>query len=114
MTTSDNSGTPTPDKEKSAPDRTTTRPRALKPPSRTASKIAKKAEKVRAGSKTARILALLGRAAGASLPELTKATGWQAHSIRGFLSGTVKKKMGLRVRSISRENGTRAYRLHSK
>ena len=114
MTTADKSGTPTADKEKSAPDRKTPRPRALKPPSRAPSKIVNKAAPVRAASKTAKILALLRRSAGASLPELTKATGWQAHSIRGFLSGVVKKKMGLRVHSISRENGARAYRLRSK
>ena len=38
-------------------------------------------------SETAKILALLKRPGGASLPQLQKTTGWQAHSVRGFLSG---------------------------
>jgi hypothetical protein len=38
-----------------------------------------------------------------------EATGWQAHSVRGFVSGTMGKKMGLRVESTKREDGTRVY-----
>ena len=68
----------------------------------------------RRGTKTAKILALLRRPAGASLPELRKATGWQPHSVRGFLSGAVKKKMGLHIDSVSRDDGERAYRVASK
>ena len=59
---------------------------------------AKKAS-ARAGSKTAKVLELLKRSGGASLKELMKATGWQAHSVRGFLSGALGKKMGLTVSS---------------
>jgi hypothetical protein len=73
-----------------------------------------KAPAARRGTKTAKILALLGRPDGASLAELGKATGWQAHSVRGFLSGAVKKKMGLRVTSAQREDGERVYRLPVK
>jgi hypothetical protein len=65
----------------------------------------------RKGSKTAKILALLARPEGASLKQLQKATGWQAHSVRGFLSGALKKKMRLRVDSKKREDGERAYRI---
>jgi hypothetical protein len=65
----------------------------------------------RPGSKTAKILDLLKRPAGVSLKELTKATGWQAHSLRGFLSGAVAKKMGTSVESFKRGGGERAYRL---
>ena len=65
-------------------------------------------------SKTAKILALLKRPGGASLPQLQKATGWQPHSMRGFLSGTLKKKMGLRVHSAKLADGTRTYRVPSK
>ena len=73
-----------------------------------------KATSARKGTKTAKILALLQRPGGASLHELRKATGWQAHSVRGFLSGAVKKKMGLRVDSRPRDDGERAYRVVSK
>ena len=68
----------------------------------------------RRGTKTATILRLLQRPQGASLAELTKATKWQAHSVRGFLSGTLKGKMRLKVSSIKREDGERAYRLPAK
>jgi len=67
------------------------------------------AEGVRAGSKTATILELLRRAKGATLTELMEATSWQAHSVRGFISGTLGKKMGLIVKSEKQEDGTRVY-----
>lgn len=62
-------------------------------------------------SKSAKVIRLLKRAEGASLKELMKATGWQAHSVRGYLSGTLRKKMALRVEVFERENDDRAYRL---
>ena len=69
----------------------------------------KKATGARQGSKTAKVLDLLKRSGGASLKELRKATGWQAHSVRGFLSGTLGKKMGLTVTSTKGEGGERRY-----
>ena len=63
----------------------------------------------REGSKTDRILELLKRPEGVTAKELMKATGWQPHSVRGFLSGTVGKKMGLAVTSTKGENGERSY-----
>jgi hypothetical protein len=63
----------------------------------------------RADSKGAKILALIRRPKGATLAELAKLTGWQNHSIRGYLSGTVGKKMGLTVESAKREDGERVY-----
>ena len=65
--------------------------------------------RARAGSKKDKVLALLKRRQGATLKELMKATGWQAHSVRGFLSGTIAKKMGLTVRSEKRDDGERVY-----
>jgi hypothetical protein len=47
---------------------------------------------------------------GASLTELTKATGWQAHSIRGFLS-TASRKRGLTIESLKNGKGQRVYRV---
>ena len=61
------------------------------------------------GSKTAKVLDLVKRSGGATLKELTKATGWQAHSVRGFLSGALGKKMGLTVKSTKAEGGERRY-----
>ncbi|HEY6343619.1 MAG TPA: DUF3489 domain-containing protein [Bryobacteraceae bacterium] len=63
----------------------------------------------REGSKTATILELLKRPGGATAKELMKATGWQPHSVRGFLSGTLRKKMGLEVVSTKGEDGQRTY-----
>jgi hypothetical protein len=74
-----------------------------------AAKGAKKAKSARDGSKTAKVLDLLKRPGGATAKELMKATGWQPHSVRGFLSGTVGKKMGLTVTSTKGENGERSY-----
>jgi len=72
-------------------------------------KGAKKAKGARDGSKTATILDLLKRKDGATLTDLMKATDWQAHSVRGFLSGTLRKKMGLDVTSTKSEDGERRY-----
>ena len=54
-------------------------------------------------------LDLLKRHGGATSKELRKATGWLPHSVRGFLSGTVGKKMGLTVTSTKGEDGERTY-----
>jgi hypothetical protein len=82
-------------------------------PAKKAAKPAKaaepKSEGVRAGSKTETILGLLRRAKGATLAEIMEASSWQAHSVRGFISGTLGKKMVLTVKSEKREDGTRVY-----
>jgi hypothetical protein len=74
-------------------------------PAKKAPKSAKKAKAVREGSKTDKILELLKRPGGVTAKELMKATGWQPHSVRGFLSGTIRKKMGLTVISTKGEDG---------
>jgi predicted lipid-binding transport protein (Tim44 family) len=74
-----------------------------------APKAAKKAGGARDGSKAANVLDLLKRNEGATLAELMKATGWQAHPVRGFLSGTVGKKLGLTVTSTKADDGERTY-----
>jgi hypothetical protein len=70
-----------------------------------------KAEGVREGSKTAKILDLLKRPNGATMKELMKTTGWQPHSLRGFLFGTVGKKLRLAVTSTKGVDGERSYSL---
>ncbi len=72
---------------------------------------AKKAPPARHGSKTAKILDLLKRPGGVTLKELVKATGWQPHSVRGFLSGIVGKKMGTPVESSKHADSDRTYSL---
>jgi hypothetical protein len=67
----------------------------------------------REGSKTATILDLLKRPGGATAKELLKATGWQPHSLRGFISGTLGKKMGLTVTSSKGEDEERSYSVKS-
>lgn len=64
-------------------------------------------------TKAQSVLALLTRPEGASLAEIQAATGWQAHSVRGFLSGTVKTKMGLALSSQRDGDGIRRYRIVS-
>ena len=78
---------------------------------RGSSKAANKEKGVRQGSKTETILELLKRPGGATAKELMKATGWQPHSVRGFISGTVTKKLGLEVESFKTEDGVRTYKI---
>jgi hypothetical protein len=82
-------------------------------PSKKGAKAPKKAtsakgEGARPGSKAEKILDLLKRPGGAALHELMKVTGWQAHSIRGFLSILGKKK-GLAVESTKSTDSDRTY-----
>jgi len=72
-------------------------------------KTPKPAVGAREGSKTATVLALLKRSGGATLAQIMEATSWQAHSVRGFISGTLGKKMDLPVVSAKREDGARIY-----
>jgi len=74
---------------------------------------AKKTTAPRAESKGAKILELIGRAKGATLAEIMKATDWQPHSVRGFIS-TAGKKHGIKVESAKNEAGERFYRRIAK
>ena len=71
---------------------------------------AKQAAAPRAQSKGAQILALIGRPKGATLAEIRKTTGWQAHSVRGFLSSAAKKH-NLQIESTKNESGDRVYHI---
>lgn len=81
------------------------------PPAAEQATAPEKPRVARDGSKTAQVLELLKRPGGATLKDIMNATNWQAHSVRGFIAGTVGKKMGLAVTSAKREDGERAYSL---
>ena len=61
-----------------------------------------------------RVLELLSQRNGASIPEMMEATGWQQHSVRGFLAGTVKKKLGFTLTSSKIEGDLRRYKIDTK
>jgi len=63
------------------------------------------------GTKQALLIELLGRENGATIAEISKATGWQPHSVRGAISGTLKKKLGLVIASDKVEGRGRVYRI---
>jgi hypothetical protein len=65
-----------------------------------------------AATKSETVLALLRQPGGATLHALMAATGWQAHSVRGFISGQVTKKMRLKIKSFKRD-GERVYSIRS-
>lgn len=96
--------------------------KAIKPAAKKEAKAAsKKASKAasptpergqpREGSKKQVVLDLLSRKGGATMGEIAEVTGWQNHSIRGFVSGTLMKKMDLPVESFKNAAGDRTYRL---
>ncbi len=66
---------------------------------------------VRPGTKQALLIDLLKRKKGATIEEIVEATGWQAHSVRGTISGALKKKLGLMVTSDPVEKRGRVYRI---
>ncbi|MCC6366838.1 MAG: DUF3489 domain-containing protein [Bryobacterales bacterium] len=85
-------------------------PKSKEKASKKASKAAKTATP-REGSKKEIVLDLLRRKDGATMAEIAKATDWQNHSIRGFISGQLTKKMGLTVESSKNDAGERTYHI---
>mgnify|MGYP001003661066 CR=1 FL=1 len=79
-----------------------------------------KPKKINSGKDSARatkqdqVLTLLKRSGGATIDKIMQATDWQQHSVRGFLSGTVKKKLGLTLTSSKDKDGVRRYRIETR
>ena len=65
----------------------------------------------RPGTKLASLITLLDRKEGATIGDLTRATKWQPHSVRGAISGTLKRKLGLAVTSETPDDRGRVYRI---
>ena len=98
----------------------TAEPAAAKPKRERKAKKAKPARDARAAKKTtskpkadrankkAEVIAMMKRAKGTTLAEIMKATDWQAHSVRGFLS-TASKKRGIKIESAKNDDGARTY-----
>ena len=64
----------------------------------------------RADSKLARVVAMLRTPEGATIAAISAETGWQAHSVRGAMSGAIKKTLGLSITS-NKADGVRIYRI---
>ena len=96
----------------------TPKPRKTKSPSRSAPKKAARKSNgaasttaVRPGTKQAQLIDLLEREDGATIDEAVEALVWQAHSVRGAISGALKKKLGLAVSSAVIDGRGRVYRI---
>jgi hypothetical protein len=97
---------------KSAKNRTAGRKSSANPAAHSRSKTAGEPDltAARANSKQSRIIAMLQSPAGATVITMMKATGWQQHSVRGFLAGVVRKRLKLKLGSAMID-GTRVYRI---
>jgi hypothetical protein len=62
-------------------------------------------------TKLAQLEAMLRRPDGATVEQISKSLDWQVHSVRGALSGALKKKQGLTITSEKTDNGRRVYRI---
>ena len=94
--------------------RTKSAPKSQKKATGTKERKAKAGKKAASGGRTqskgAQILEMIGRVKGATLAEIMAAAGWQAHSVRGFIS-TAGKKHGVKIESLKNESGDRVYRI---
>jgi hypothetical protein len=83
-------------------------------PAETAGKGAaarKQASASKPKTKLGRLEAMLRRPDGATIEQISKSLAWQAHSVRGAMSGALKKKQGLTIASEKTDDGRRVYRI---
>lgn len=78
------------------------------------SKTPSKSNKSASTTKAEKIIRLLQRNTGATVAEMAKVTGWQNHSVQGFMSGTLRKKRGLEIRSLKEGDKDRRYFVEEK
>ena len=88
-----------------------TGPKAAKPAAKAPPRAASAASDVRPDTKQAQLLALLRRDQGVSIAEAAQSLAWQPHSIRGVMSGVIKKKLKLNVETIKVDGGPNRYHL---
>ncbi|OED43257.1 hypothetical protein ACH42_10570 [Endozoicomonas sp. (ex Bugula neritina AB1)] len=67
--------------------------------------------KIRTGTKLHTVIELLSRPEGAAIHEMMRETGWQQHTVRGTLAGSLKKRLGLTIESEKLEGKDRTYRI---
>ena len=99
---------------KSAKKRTAASPARTVPAPKSSEEIAKvsRTRSADPGSKQARVIAMLQSPAGATIAAMMTATGWQQHSVRGFLAGVVHKRLKLKL-SSKKVDGNRVYQIES-
>jgi len=97
-------------KQRSAKSSSRTTIEKRQPPTKRANRSAEAKSTTRESSKISKVAALLRRKEGATIKQLVKATGWQSHSVRGAMSGALKKKLGLKITS-SKTDDVRVYRI---
>ena len=104
---------PKPRSRKASPKRKKSGSKTVAPPRKVPRQRAKatKPRGARAGTKQALLIDLLKRKKGATIEEIVEAIGWQAHSVRGAISGALKKKLGLAVTSEKVQARGRVYRI---
>ncbi len=83
-----------------------------KPQKTQPAKISPKPERAKSGSKQSRVIAMLQSPAGATIGAMMKVTGWQQHSVRGFLAGVVRNRLKLKLNS-KKVDGDRIYQIAS-